>query len=104
MFNETAALADLIRLKQNRHSNYILTQQSADNALTGIALFNEILKQRRVEFAFEGHRFFDLKRRGVDIVKTAPYATLLYTDFKVLANIPTREIDTNPKLEQNFGY
>jgi hypothetical protein len=104
VFNETAALADLVRLKQNRYSNYVVTQQTADNALSGMALYNEVLKQRRIELAFEGHRFFDLKRRGVDIVKTAPYSTLLYNDFKLLANIPTRELDTNPKLEQNFGY
>jgi hypothetical protein len=104
VFNETAALADLKRLKQNRYSNYAVSQQTSDDALAGTALFNEIIKQRRIELAFEGHRFFDLKRRGVDIVKTAPYNTLLYNDFKVLANIPTREVDSNPNLEQNFGY
>jgi hypothetical protein len=104
VFNEAAALADLKKIKQNRYSKYDDTQKVFDDALLGTPLFNEIIKQRRIELAFEGHRFFDLKRRGVDIVKTSPYNTLLYNDFKVLANIPTRELDTNPKLEQNFGY
>jgi len=104
VFDETAARNDLIRIKQNRYSNYVVSQQAFDLALSGTALFNEIIKQRRVELAFEGHRFFDLKRRGVDIVKTAPYTTLPYNDFKILANIPTREIDANPNLAQNFGY
>lgn len=104
VFNEAAALSDLIRIKQNRHTNYAVTQQTFDNALTGTALYNEILKQRRIELAFEGHRFFDLKRRGVDILKAPHYNTLAYNDFKILANIPTREIDANPNMVQNFGY
>jgi starch-binding outer membrane protein, SusD/RagB family len=92
VFDEAAARNDLIRIKQNRYSNYATTQQTFDNGLLGVALFNEVIKQRRLELAFEGHRFFDLKRRGVDIIKTAPYSTLLYNDFRVLANIPTREL------------
>jgi hypothetical protein len=70
--------------------------------LTGAALLTEILKQRRVELAFEGHRFWDLKRYGRDIVK-AP-ATLPFNDFRVLARIPVNEISNNPNLRQNFGY
>ncbi len=104
VFDEAAARNDLIRIKQNRYSNYATTQQAFDNALTGTALFNEIIKQRRIELAFEGHRFFDLKRRGVDIAKAPHYSTLLYNDFRVLANIPTRELDANPNMVQNFGY
>lgn len=101
----TAARADLVRIKQNRYSNYAATQQTFDNGLTTQpALFNEIIRQRRLEFAFEGHRFFDLKRLGRDIVKAPHYATLPYTDFKMLPGIPVRETDNNPNLVQNFGY
>src|SRR5690606_22378747 len=35
--------------------------------VTGDDLKAEIALQRRLELAFEGHRFFDLKRRGQDI-------------------------------------
>ena len=104
VFDETAARNDLIRIKQNRYSNYAVTQQTFDNGLTGTALFNEIIRQRRIELAFEGHRFFDLKRRGVDIVKLPHYNNLPYNDFRILANIPVRELDANPNLVQNFGY
>jgi starch-binding outer membrane protein, SusD/RagB family len=108
VYDETAAKNDLIRIKQNRYSNYAVTQQIFDNGLTntspGFNLFSEIFKQRRIELAFEGHRFFDLKRRGVDINKAPHYSNLLYNDFKILANIPTRELDANPNLVQNFGY
>jgi hypothetical protein len=101
----TAARADLVRIKQNRYTNYATTQQTFDNGLTTqSALFNEIIRQRRLEFAFEGHRFFDLKRLGRDIVKAPHYATLPYTDFKILPSIPVRETDNNPNLVQNFGY
>lgn len=70
--------------------------------LKGQPLLDEILKQKRLEFAFEGHRWFDLKRRGQDIVKLP--LTIPFTDFRILAQIPTGEINNNPKLRQNFGY
>ena len=69
--------------------------------LTGAALLTEILNQRRIELAFEGHRFFDLKRLGRDIVKAT---TIPFTDYRILAPLPVREIQTNANLKQNFGY
>lgn len=104
VFDETAARNDLIRLKQNRYSTYATTQQAFDNALTGSALFEEIIRQRRLEFAYEGHRFFDLKRLGRDIVGKAQSTGILYTDFRILPPFPIRETDLNPGLLQNFGY
>ena len=70
--------------------------------LTGQALYDEILKQRRIEFAFEGHRFWDLKRLGKDITKIP--ANVPFTDYRILAPLPVREIQANPNLKQNFGY
>jgi starch-binding outer membrane protein, SusD/RagB family len=70
--------------------------------LKGTALLAEILKQKRIEFAFEGHRWFDMKRLGMDIVKIP--STIPFTDFRILAQIPTGEITNNPNLKQNFGY
>lgn len=104
VLDETAARNDLIRIKQNRYSSYATSQQTFDAALTGSALFEEIIRQRRLEFAFEGHRFFDLKRLGRDITNKAQSGNLLYTDFRVLAPFPVRETDLNPALLQNFGY
>lgn len=103
VFDETAARNDLIRIKQNRYSNYAVSQQTFDAGLTGSFLFEEIIRQRRLELAFEGSRFFDLKRLGRDIVK-AQSANLPYTDFRILAPFPIRETDLNPALFQNFGY
>lgn len=95
--NEAGALTDL---------NVIRTRAGlpAVSGLTGASLINEILKQRRLELAFEGHRFFDMKRLGLDIVKAAPVQNLNFTDFRVLAPIPNREIQANANLKQNTGY
>ena len=72
--NTATALTDL---------NVIRTRAGlrAATGLTGDALLNEILRQRRLEFAFEGHRWFDLKRLGRDIVKAAPVQSVAYSDF-----------------------
>lgn len=71
--------------------------------LTGTALLDEILVQRRLEMAFEGHRWFDLKRNGLDIIKST--GNLLFTDYRMLAPIPEREINASKNtLKQNFNY
>lgn len=95
--NEADALKDLNTVRTRAG----LPEKTAEE-LSGQALLDEILKQKRLEFAFEGHRWFDLKRRGQDIVKSP--LTIPFTDFRILAQIPTGEINNNPKLRQNFGY
>jgi hypothetical protein len=113
-FDLTAARADLVTFKQRRYANYATTQAPADNALTtetGIVL--ETLRQRRLEYAMEGHRWFDYKRQGGVYTFTnttvIPNVVLLgtkvlYNDFRILAQVPIREVDGNPNLSQNFGY
>ncbi len=94
--NTAAALADL---------NQIRTRAglaAAPATLSGVALLSDILNQRRIELAFEGHRFHDLKRRGLDITKLP--RNISFSDFLILARIPTGEISLNPSLKQNFGY
>ncbi|TAH22552.1 MAG: RagB/SusD family nutrient uptake outer membrane protein [Cytophagales bacterium] len=94
--NAAAALTDLNRIRTRAGL--------AESTASGTALLEEILKQRRVELAFEGHRWFDLKRLGRDIVKAAPAQTIPFTDFKILARLPIREIQINSNLQQNSGY
>jgi hypothetical protein len=61
-------------------------------------LLNAVLQERRVEYAFEGHRFFDLRRMGVaTTVLAIPASRLLWP-------IPQAERDVNPNLSQNPGY
>lgn len=103
-FDLNAAKADLIAFKMNRYSNYSTTQQTADNALaTSATIINEVLRQRRLEFAMEGQRWFDFKRTG-GLTGTGINSKITYQDFRILAPIPQREIDNNSNLAQNFGY
>jgi len=106
VFNAAEALADLQFLKTRRYTDYVgSAQQIADVAMTPTQLYEEILRQRRIEFAFEGHRFFDLKRLGRDIIKQSPpYSNVAFTDTRILAPIPQADVDGNTNLRQNQGY
>lgn len=60
-------------------------------------------QERRVEFAFESQRWFDLVRTGryVPVMTAKKYPA---KPFQVLYPIPQREIELNSKLTQNQGY
>jgi hypothetical protein len=95
--DENAARADL-NLVRARCGIALL-----DATTTGPALVTEMFAERRRELAFEGHRLFDLTRRGLDVLK--PGGNVIeYEDFRVLANVPLAEVQGNPNLEQNPGY
>ncbi len=105
IFNLVNALADLKFIKSRRYIDYPGSPlEIDDNARGQSSLFEEILRQRRIEFAFEGHRFFDLKRLGRDLVKGPHYTTVAFTDTRILAPIPQGDVDGNPNLKQNPGY
>lgn len=77
-----------------------------------------VLKERRLEFAMEGHRWFDLVRTGTFVermTEQANYEASVAEPNKVeiaqnvkahmmLMPIPQREIDLNPALTQNPGW
>jgi hypothetical protein len=70
-----------------------------------------IEKERRLELAFEGHRWYDLKRTGRAIevmnnVKGAGGVSLGYNlnENRLLWPIPQGELDKNALLIQNPGY
>src|SRR5690606_28693435 len=93
--NPSGARADINTLRSRRGLGPI------DAVLSGQALLNRILLERRLEFALEGHRFFDLKRNGRNISKHGSFLEVPYTDFRILSDIPQEQIDLNPDLEQN---
>jgi hypothetical protein len=78
--------------------------------------FQDILLERRLEFAFEGHRWKDIKRLGVRAgqgVERADidcefngFCDLEATSFKFALPIPLNEINANPGIreQQNTGY
>lgn len=67
-------------------------------------IIEEIMVERQRELNFEGHRFYDLKRRTMDIPKQQGATTVPYDDFRILSELPTSEVDNNPDLNQNPGY
>jgi hypothetical protein len=66
-------------------------------------LARAIEHERRVEFAFEFHRFFDLVRTGraIEVMQAKGYAI---NQNNLLFPIPLNTIDVNPKITQNPGY
>jgi len=81
------------------------------------ALADIIAHERRVELAFENHRWFDLVRtdkaipvmKAFGIAQKAKYGYLLPQSYDVNTNrlifaIPFRETQYNPGLGQNDGY
>ncbi|MFO8098261.1 MAG: RagB/SusD family nutrient uptake outer membrane protein [Salinibacter sp.] len=59
---------------------------------------DDVLEQRRLEFAFEGTLLHDLKRTERSI------GSIPYDADQLVYPIPQREIDSNPEIEQNPGY
>ncbi len=86
--------------------NIILNSRGLSSVTpTGNALYDEIFKQRRLEFAFEGHRWFDLKRTGATITKPNLSDPIMNSSFKMLANIPVSEVNSSGGIvRQNRSY
>jgi hypothetical protein len=72
---------------------------SQASSASGAALTQEILDERRFEFAGEGHRFFDLVRTGQAADKISGFVEGKHEVFP----IPQTEIDVS-NLTQNPGY
>lgn len=64
-----------------------------------------VLKERMMEFVFEGQRWFDLVRTG-KLQQLVPLAKpgVVPASRNNLFPLPQREVDLNPKLGQNEGY
>ncbi|WP_426059562.1 RagB/SusD family nutrient uptake outer membrane protein [Hymenobacter sp. B1770] len=62
-----------------------------------------ILRERKLELAFEGFRLSDVKRNKESV--TDPSGTVLpWNSPRLIFPIPLREINVNPNLTQNEGY
>lgn len=73
------------------------------SALTTITLA-QILKERRIELAFEGFRLGDLKRNQESTVDPLGGAVIPWNSPRLVLPIPFRELNVNPNLVQNTGY
>ncbi len=104
------ALADLNALRAQRYAGFVAGTE------TGQALLDAILLQRRLELAFEGHRFFDLKRLNLPVIRSTAgdksdgtgvnnaMKTLPAGDPRFQLPLPQQEVNANPNIVQNPGY
>lgn len=72
------------------------------------ATVDDVLLERRLELAMEGHRLYDLMRTEQDIVpgdgSSARGETINYGDYRLALPIPENEIRANSAMTQNEGY
>jgi hypothetical protein len=89
--NLTGALSDLNAVRKRAN-----VPVSTDNSQAGLLL--QLENERRVEFALEPFRWYDLARTGraVNVLNIPAY--------KLLFPIPATEITLNTNLEKNPGY
>lgn len=97
---------DLSSLRTNRITGYVHVPIANKQGL-----IDAILLERYKELPYEGHRYYDLKRRGLPIVRDVADAggittsvTLNPTDLNYILPIPQQEILANPNIVQNRGY
>jgi hypothetical protein len=100
----TGAAADVNALRAARINNYT----NASFATKGDVI-DAVLSERFKELPYEGHRFFDAKRRNLPITRLAVDAqgaalTLPSGNFRFILPIPNSEIQANPLIVQNPGY
>lgn len=128
---ETPALADLNSIRENRfvpESGKTIDDYKYDSQDVASAggLVELVLEERRIEFAFEATRFFDLRRNHKDIVRqywgfhtntyvaggdtstppalTADGITTAWDYDRLTLPIPSQERVNNTLCEQNPGY
>ena len=100
----TAGAADLNALRAQRITGYV-----DEVFATATDLYNAVMAERYKELAFEGFRFFDLKRNGLPVQRSATDAnaawqTLSASSPKFVLPIPNTEILVNPNMVQNESY
>ena len=91
-----------------RNFNRIRTRAGLPNLmpnLTQAQFRDSLILERRLELAFEGHRWFDLARtKRLITALRVQNPTIKVEDRHYLFPIPQIERDVNSKLEQNQGY
>lgn len=119
------AVADLNTLLENRlivPEGGNMEDYLFDSGMANSEIVDAVLKERRIELAFEGHRIFDLLRNGKDVVRNywgfhldnfngvpsgiepglnAPGVFFPTNDPNLIYPIPSSEISTNKLCQPN---
>lgn len=103
----SAEAFEAINKVRRRAYGKAIGQADATIDLTGLsktALQDAILEERRWEFGFENHRWFDLVRTGKLVSTLTAKGNKVIKEYHNLFPLPQREIDVNTNLKQNPGY
>lgn len=114
MGNAQAAIDDVNLLRTRAALSGPALHTNASLAAEGKTALDAVLDERRLEFAFEGHRAYDLFRNNRPLERNYPGThslnntpstnitqTIQPTDNRVVYFIPNRERLVNPNLTQN---
>jgi len=115
--NDYATAATNVRSVRNAR-RYVTTAAPLPVYTDRVTALRDILKERRAELCFEGHRYIDLRRLGQlagvsidrnasdDTYNPATALTISNTDYRFTLPIPSVEINGNPAIanQQNPGY
>ncbi|MFD1144451.1 RagB/SusD family nutrient uptake outer membrane protein [Larkinella insperata] len=108
--NETGNTADALPYLNRIRTRAGLAAKTAAEVGTQAAMRMTLEQERRVELAFEGHRWFDLVRTGRALPILQAKATAIgiktnLTENNLVFPIPQSQIDINrSKITQNQGY
>jgi len=109
------AYAELNDPDQSRHYLEEFREHRMDEEHAGVdldtheELIDLVLTERRLEFYSEmSHRWFDLRRRGMDITKGCPDedpgSKVDFDDYRIVGRLPHAELEANENAIQNPGY
>ncbi len=109
------AYAELDNIDQSQYYLEEFRKHRMDEEHAGVDLdtredlIDLVLTERRLEFFSEmSHRWFDLRRRGMNIPKgdpdEDPGTEVEFTDYRIVGRIPNAEIEANENAIQNPGY
>lgn len=95
------AASEIVRLRTARNA-------STTSVPTDASIVDYIKVERNRELHFEGVRYFDLKRWGNGVSKSASViggiGFLSHDNHRLLAPLPVAQVLFNPDLPQNPGY
>ncbi|OON67115.1 RagB/SusD family nutrient uptake outer membrane protein [Hymenobacter sp. CRA2] len=100
----TQEAVDLLNQVRNRSKGASTPSYTLAGFADAPALINAILLERRLELAFEGHRYYDLLRTRQAIPAHGTIPSIPYGDNRLVLPIPQVDLQNNPNLAQNPGY
>ncbi len=116
LLNKAEALARRDEGTDRAEALIIINELSSDRGSSNLyadGTPENVLAERRLELAMEGHRFFDLARNGLDIPNVFVPARgrnfndgndLPFGDYRYALPVPNAEMNANPNMVQNEGY